>query len=506
MRLAAVLLVLAGLVAAERVAFGVETDLYTFDPGGRIEAARAADLDRDGRQDLILLVTRLTPDRGERQELVTIRAPRAREPEAFWKEAKILRLPLDQGPAEGAGAVAVGAFGPSGEMRFRFFAADGLRDVTPEGRFVPPDDRAKVPTLLARSPGRPIVFWDGHADLDGDGIEECWFPTAEGSGRVHLQGGKPGLDRTLSLDVFNRSATDGEFLFIRYARVPRMVPADLDGDGKYELIAWDGEALVSWSLDGGSAPLWRVPLPLDKPNLGPDEVYTPRLQIADVDGDHRADLLVTIVTGNRTHIGSFRTRLYHFPGPFYDPETKTIAPPTSRIDTESVALHPRFVDLDGDGTLDYLCDSIRGTKTDLILRVLGQEPTVWHAAYLYRRDRGAFDTEPVFSVERPYSREEAVSNHFGISAFFSGDFNGDGLKDMLDLGNLMGFEILGAFRKSGERPGDPVSFTQRLLPRVRVEEPLAADAVVADFDGNGLADGAVWGAGGLRLVMSRRTP
>ncbi|MFV1960052.1 MAG: FG-GAP repeat domain-containing protein, partial [Planctomycetota bacterium] len=362
----------------------------------------------------------------------------------------------------------------------------------------------------ARSPGRRIVFWDEHADLDGNGVEEVWYPRAS-DGRVAVRGVGAKKDRILDLEVFNRGATDAEHLFLRYARIPRLVAADLDGDGRRDLVAYRDGTLVAWSLakagPGPVAPYLRLALPFARHRpLDPEKVFTPRIHLADVDADGKTDLLVTLVTGDRRKPSSFRTRLLHYPGPFVDPETGKLTAPAARIDTESVALHPRFVDLDGDGRLDYVCDSIVGGRIELLRRVLGQEPTIWHKGFRFDPRIGTYESEPAFSLERPYSREEAVSNHFGPSAFFGGDFDGDGLKDMLDLGNLNGWQILGGSTKHGRGPGSPLTFTKRLLPRRRTDQTLAAAAVLVDLDGDGREDAVTWDAKTLYLSLSGGRP
>ncbi len=498
------LIVLAALGLFPAAAWAIEIGQYVFAPGGRVEDVRVLDVDGDGRKDLVFLLARSGEDGATREELLVLPTPATPVKGTFWTAQAARRVPLDEGVAARAGAISVGRFGSGGAARVRFFDRQGVHDLAPSGEGTLQAVGAGLSTLFGRSAGRRITFWDGHADLDRDGVEECWFPTAEGSGQLVLLGREEAAPRHLGLEVENRGATDAEHLFLRYASVPGLAPADVDGDGKRELVTVAGDTLLVFAADTGGEPKWRVPLPFVKTDLGPDEVHTPRIQLADVDGDGKTDLLVTLVTGNRTDFTTFRTRLLHYPGPFVDPKTGRLVEPRVRIDTESVALHPTFVDLDGDGALDYVNDSIRGGRFDLIRRVLGAEPTIWYVGFRFDRARGTFETTPRFSVERPYSREEAVSNHFGRSASFEGDFDGDGRADLLDLGNLKGLEILGAVAKNAEGPGDPISFTNRILPRVRMPSPLAPQLVVEDLTGDGLADAVVWSEDRIYVVSPRR--
>ncbi len=484
--------------------------VFSYAVGGQVQSMRAVDLQGDGRPDLILLVETMSEEGHPAQHLVLLRTPARATPGSFFAPGSVVRIDLERGPYAEAGAVSVGPFGEQGEVCLRFYRRDGLLDVGADGAPRPRTDRHLVPTLLGRSPGRRLVFWDEHADLDGDGRDECWFPHGAGDGRVRVHGGTAADDRDLDLAVENRAATDDEHLYIRYASIPRLVPADLDGDGRRELVAFRDEALLAYAgrapTEGPEAPMARLDLPFARDDLGADEIHTPRIQIADVDDDGKADLLVTVVTGNRAQLGSFRTRLLHYPGPFFGSADGRLGEPRARIDTESVALHPRFIDLNGDGALDYVMDAITGDKRDLFMRVLGQEPTIWHRAFLFDRAQGTFRKTPYFSVERPYSRDEAVSNRFGISAYLAGDFDGDRHKDLLDLGNLKGLEILGAV--PGEAAGGDavVAFQNRILPRQRFRAPIVADAIVKDLDGDGLSDAIVWDTENLYLVLPRRVP
>ena len=512
MRSAALLVLVAALLGAVSASSAAEEPaLFRFPVDGQVESVRVADLNGDGRPDLVLLVETTNEEGHPAQHLVLLRTPATPKPGTFFTAEDAVRISLEAAPYDEAGALSVGRFGPGGSNLLRFYRRDGLFDVGPDGAPRIREARARIATLMGRSPGRRLVFWDEHADLDGDGIEECWFPADEGDGTVHVYGGTPAEDRALDLAVLNRAATDPEHLFIRYASIPRLVAADLDADGRRELVTMRDDVLYAFADGapgpGAETPFAKITLPFTRDDLGADEIHTPRVQIADVDGDRRADALVTLVTGSRAQLGSFRTRLLHYPGPLFEGEDGQLGEHRARIDTESVALHPRFIDLNGDGALDYVIDAITGTKKDLFLRVLGQEPTIWHRAFLFEPDKGSFARLPYFSIERPYGRDEAVSNRFGISAYFGGDFDGDGHKDLLDLGNLKGLEVLGAFVKADATGGETVaSFRSRILPRQRFRDPIVADAVVQDLNGDGLADAVVWDDAHLYIVMPRRTP
>jgi hypothetical protein len=206
---------------------------------------------------------------------------------------------------------------------------------------------------------------------------------------------------------------------------------------------------------------------------------------------------VTLIHGRADKLGGLRTSFYFFKGPFFAPGTGALVDSSSRIDTESVALHPRLVDLDGDGDLDYVVDSIRGKMLDLIKRVTGAEPTIWYTAFRYDATAGRYEKEPYCDVERPYSGPEARANTFGRSGYCEGDFDGDGVRDLLDLGNLTKFAIL-----RGTKGDD--AFKSPLLAAVSApaNASFAAEAVIAELNADGRSDVALFSDRTLYLVLS----
>ena len=477
---------------------------YLLEPGGKVREVRVFDLDGDGRRDVIAIVH--TPAGAE--QVLVLRTPETPVRRRLFPEDHVVRIALD-GTLAQAGALAVGRFGPKGEGRLRFLAPDGLHDLLPDGTPTARTAREQAGTPLARSAGRPLVFWDGVADLDGDGLDEIWFPCAEGDGPMRIRAGTPAGDRVLSITATNQGASSGLRLLERHAYVPNLFPADLDGDGRRELVALRDGALVAWDVTGPApasgplAPATRLPLPfLDPdPDLGPEDLRTPRIQLEDVDGDGVTDLLVTLITGVRSKLTSIRTIFFHYPGPFRDPETGTLVAPRTRIDTQSIVLHPTFVDIDSDGDRDYVGDSIRGTMMDMIARMMGRDPEITLVGFRFDKTAGTFESTPAFTVQRSYASQQALGNLFGRSAWLDGDFDGDGHKDLLDLGNLTGVEILvGAEHDRG------LGFEAALLPRVPVPDGLSAGAQIADLDGDGRADAVLWSATKLYFVMSRGGP
>ncbi len=145
-----------------------------------------------------------------------------------------------------------------------------------------------------------------------------------------------------------------------------------------------------------------------------------------------------------------------------------------------------------------MADSIRGNMLDLIKRVIGSEPTITFTAFRFDKAAGAYEKEPCCVVERPYSGPEARSNQFGRSGFFEGDFDGDGVKDLLDLGNLTKSVVL-----RGTKGED--MYKQALVagPVAPAGAAFASDAVIADLNGDGRSDAVLWIDDTLHLLVSK---
>lgn len=504
-RLLAYALVTILLLPASANARGIGA--YRLPLEDEVRSVHLADVDNDGRED-VLVLARATAKAGQpaHDVLWILSTPAQPTPRTYFPEDARTRLPLT-GELARMGAVTAGRFGPRGAIRLRFFGARGAVDLdVASGTRTPLPPARKAASQFERSPSAAILWWDGVADLDGDGRDECWVPTRGTASAMRVLAGDPSKDVTLSLAVNNRAHTSIEHAILRRIDVPTLQPVDLDGDGQRELMALRAGALLAWSLvdtaEEPRAPAFRLPLPfLERPEgLGPEMLYAPRLQLDDVDGDGKTDLLVTLISGRSDRIGSLRTTFVHYPGPFRNPDTGVLVPMRARIDTESVALHPQFVDLDGDGAKDYVGDSIRSRGIfELIPRLMGQDPEIHMVGFQFDKRAGTFRETPWFTMERTYPSAEALSNRFGINAMLSGDFDGDKRADLLDLTNLEAVTVL----KGSAADTDAWAFAPALLPAIPTTEPLAADARVGDLNADGRSDAVLWSEKALYLLVPK---
>ena len=229
------LLALAVLGLCARAAAAADVTAARLDVGGRIKSVRASDLDGDGRADLVLLVERKEADQPARREIVLLRSPGEPAPGTFFRESELVRIPCsgdEAGERARAGAVAIGRFGPKGEVRLRFLGPVGTPDVGADGR--PVADSRGEPSLLERGPGEALAIWDAVADVDGDGRDEVLAPGPDGA--VTVAG--------VAIPATETASRSDAQIFVRSSRSPRLSSADVDGDGVAEILRVDGTELV----------------------------------------------------------------------------------------------------------------------------------------------------------------------------------------------------------------------------------------------------------------------
>jgi FG-GAP-like repeat len=180
--------------------------------------------------------------------------------------------------------------------------------------------------------------------------------TGKGNGAADLQGNR--LD--LQLQLGDDDDEDGEAAAGRSQRgplarvrqrAPQFQALDLDGDGRRELVAVRNDRLFVGDPRGAALVVARtLPLPGDRLSLFDPDFD---VQLVDVDGDRRLDLLLTSSARRNdeveVRIDLYRTRV---DGSWADK-------PDSRLRMQSLTMAPQLVDADGDGKLDVVAVTVR---------------------------------------------------------------------------------------------------------------------------------------------------
>lgn len=360
----------------------------------------AIDVDRDGRDDFVLACR---DTKAERREIRV----HLRSAEAPWFAGTPARPPHAVETDVVAFTFADVTAAPGRELVL--VAPERIVAVEPG-----PDGAAKYVPLVQHDLVWPVAerefvlpLPDATIDLDGDGQDEMLVPQTDGAiawrrgaspvavrvpprrSPVAPAGGGPASigDGELRLS-FGRSKGDrdgGPLVSVR-TRTPICRAIDLDGDGRRELVAIRNGRMFAAASDAAS--VRDVPLPLPGDRL---KVFDPAfdVQFADLDGDRRADLVLTTSASRddeiEVRIDTFVTRADGTWG----------EKASSRLRMKALAVPPRLADVDGDGRIDLITVTV---QTDALRSLSGGAPAALEAQMnVFRGGDGRF-LSPAVSI------------------------------------------------------------------------------------------------------------
>ena len=370
-------------------------------------------------------------------------------------------------------------------------SADGLRIESLENDA--PARLFKVPGGLAL-PARPwelsrIPMIDDWEDL---GSPKALVPAAAGAWLIDLESGGA---RALPLPVFaayktwmpELPETEWRWL-VSQTRWPTLSRADENGDGRLDLIALSRWAI--WVYHAGpeglpETPSRKIPLnPFDEEEEREYETTATNYFARDLDGDARADLVLSTVGGGLTE-GRTNSRIYLNPKPplaasdskradgGFDP---TRAPDAERL-IEGGFSALTFIDVDGDGRDEILETSLEFGVLQVVRFLLTR--TAETRVRILRLDPTAEGgTREIFEDDFAFTLDFENGGATGLVPSL-GDWNGDGV---LDFYLADGDDAI-TFRLGSKRPGEPI-FGRTVG---KLEIPLSGgQSRVADLDGDGL--------------------
>ncbi len=443
--------------------------LQSIPSAGRTVAAEIVDLDGDGRDELLAIVFRgVWPDE-------------TREIHVHHQDASgvVSAMPSWSAPLpEGAASYDVTPLDDKPGAELLLLVRDGvavlslaartpqwrtLRVASPPTLAVRPDERGLDRLRIARpelGDGRLLV----------PGLGEAWLLGAQGESLAQMRVG----GRANFLVPPRPGPTLGENEVELFFDVPTLHVADIDGDGKRDVVATNRHAITIFRqrADGSFPrdPDREIPLRLMSLEDQVRNSGSVRCDLRDFNGDGRADLLVSHASGGLTRAMN-RTNIHLNRDGDFD-----IAKPDQSFERQGGVVADELVDLDGDDRPEWLRVFMPFGLLQ-IAEVLVQRQVDVRAEIRRSGDGGRFEEKP--SIERsfsiPFDFETFRSR--GFPPTLARDWNGDGKLDLLGSDGGKAIEVcLG---------GDDQDF-------MRCEARQALDTGgrirFGDLDANGLAD------------------
>jgi hypothetical protein len=434
---------------------------------GRAAAAELAELDGDGRADLLVLaIAGLPPE--ERRELQVHFQDDGRLPEApSW------RAPLPPGVA----AYDLAELDARAGTEIVLLRADRLAALSLAGRdaswrelacpgptAAPAADERGVDRLRI---ARPEL---GAARLLVPGLGVAWVLDASGALLGALRTGA----RANYFFPPRPGPLIGENEMELYFDLPRFGTADVDGDGRADVVGGSRhEVRVFLQRPDGrfaSEPDRALPLRLLTPDDHVRNQGGARVDARDWDGDGRADLLVSQSSGGLLRAVT-RTRLHRNRDGRWD-----LTRPDQVFENEGGVTIDELVDLDTDGRPELLRVFLPLGLIDLA-EILLQRSVDVRASIHRGVAEGSFEATPFFRREFAVGFSFETNRPLGFVPSVGADWNGDRHLDLLGSGDGKALELwLG---------GPRFAFAQR---HARQALDTGGRARFGDLDGDGLPD------------------
>jgi hypothetical protein len=277
---------------------------------------------------------------------------------------------------------------------------------------------------------------------------------------------------------------DGEHRLIRdytlqlIYRLPQLFVRDFNGDGRADLLAaWQDHLAVYLQDLAGRFPL--DPTRTFHFSLRTEQERSLRLVhisplVEDVDGDGRADLILTKMTGRLTD-RRLVTSVY------LNRDGNLPSQPDVRVEHDGFASTLLAKDVNGDGKRDLLFPLVKIGVRNLIRNLLTDRADVSLQVHLYR-NQGIYASAPDWM--RSFGYEIDMSDGIvlqGVWPNVEGDFDGDGNADLLVVGN----DEVAVYLAT---PG--LLFARDPVARIPVQT--SSHVIVRDLTDNRRADIVMW--------------
>ena len=186
-------------------------------------------------------------------------------------------------------------------------------------------------------------------------------------------------------------------------RTPKCQVLDLDGNGKLDLVMQrNGSMHAAMQQANGQFNLTVQPLPLPENRL---KLIDPAFDVqwSDINGDGRADLLLT-TSAQRDDDVEARVDLFLADATGAWPDK-----PSGRLRMQALANHPQLVDADGDGDHDLVCVTLR---TSAMAKLSNPGGAFEAQLSIYGNSGKQFDTPSMLSVPLPLDTNKNLQKPF----------------------------------------------------------------------------------------------
>jgi hypothetical protein len=285
----------------------------------------------------------------------------------------------------------------------------------------------------------------------------------------------------------------GESELESYYDFPRTEVADANGDGKSDLLFASRHELRVFLQNGEGSFAARPSQKLALGRLSEKDLIrgsgNVRVAVEDLNGDGRADLLITATTGGLMNARSETTVHLNRNG------TWDLDEPQRRSVLERGWSSLQLVDLDGDGRSELLEARIPFSILELAEALITQEVDV--EVSLFRADAElGFRSEPWVETGLSVGLDLETASLNGFGPTVEADLNGDGWRDRLTSGDGAAIEV---YLGGSERP-----FQRRTA---RQELDTHGSVRFGDVDGDGLTDLLLFArdrpGSAIRLLVNR---
>ena len=271
-------------------------------------------------------------------------------------------------------------------------------------------------------------------DLNGDGQSELLIPGFDGLTIVRQ--GEHGLARHAQLKMEGRSRIRNIFRrrVLRYD-FPGIVFSDVDGNGWEDVTVYLNGLVRVFLLDDRSRNGWVAPaveVDLQPPRpFDPKEPWDPPLYLIkgeDLNSDGWVDLVFAKSTAADSRVNSRTSILLHYGGKGTSPGPISFSKKPDQVYlSEGVAL-PFLLDIDHDGLTDLVMVNVEIGFWNIIKALITRKVSA-EAAFYRMEPGGRYPSQPFTLESYDVTFSLGRFDHQPITAF--GDFNGDGLPDLL---------------------------------------------------------------------------